>query len=97
MLRQIEADLDDDNEPSEGPGRCLSLAEQAIPGVEFRPFRAGIFKAFGVYRPMVKKQAARGGSFPALQAIGSMSPTRLSLSVVASLQSPLLFGLVPTF
>ena len=34
---------------------------------------------------------------PALPAIGSMSPTRLSLSMVASLQSPLLFGLVPTF
>ena len=33
------------------------------------------------------------GSAPALIRIGSMSPTRLSLSMVASLQSPLLFHL----
>src|SRR2546425_6208246 len=34
------------------------------------------------------------GSAPALFSIGSMSSTRLSLSMVASLQSPLLFHLV---
>ena len=56
MLRQIEADLEDDNEPSEGHVRCLSLAEQTIPAVEFRPLRAGIFKAFGVYRPILESK-----------------------------------------
>jgi len=44
----------------------------------------------------MKKQAARE-AVSALQAIGSMSPTRLSLSMVASLQSPLLFRLASAF
>ena len=44
----------------------------------------------GVYRPMTVFHAVHSarGLAPALLSIGSMSPTRLSLSMVASLQSP---------
>ena len=47
----------------------------------------------GVYRPMAfsSQCTAREELAPALLSIGSMSPTRLSLSMVASLQSPLPF------
>ena len=49
----------------------------------------------GVYRPMTRFLAmlSARGLVPALLNIGSMSPTRLSLSMVASLQSPLPFHL----
>jgi len=58
------------------------------------PLRAGIFKALGVYRPMLVLRlvcAARDCEACALRNIGSMSPARLSLGMVASLQSPLPF------
>jgi len=48
----------------------------------------------GVYRPMTPSGcqcAAREDKFPALLNIGSMSPTRLPLGMVASRQSPLPF------
>ena len=65
-----------------------------------RPFGAGIFKAWRVYRSddslLVGVSAARERSFNktlALSIIGSMSPARLSLSTVASPHCRLLFHL----
>ena len=46
--------------------------------VRFRPFGAGIFKAWGSIVMAFSSHAERRGSTPALLSIGSMSPTRLS-------------------
>jgi len=52
--------------------------------VKIPPLRGGDFQGMRIHRPMPVSR-----SF----AIGTMSPTRLSLSMVASLQSPLPFHL----
>ena len=61
------------------------MEKQRSPGSA--PFGAGIFKASGVYRPMLctvhdeyRIAAAREVIVPTLPMIGSMSPARLSLS-----------------
>src|SRR6266567_8577522 len=54
------------------------------------PFRAGIFKAWGSFDPMEFGESARG--IPALHHRLD-EPARLSLGMVASLQSPLPFRL----
>lgn len=55
-------------------------------------YGAGIFKAWGsIVRCLFLAMHSARGLAPALLSIGSMSPTRLSLSMVASLQCPLPF------
>ena len=63
------------------------------PLVSIPPLRGGDFQGIRVYRSddsCPAMHSARGFA-PALLNIGSMSPTRLSLSMVASRQSPLPF------
>jgi hypothetical protein len=68
--------------------------------MEFRPLvGVGIFKSFGVYHPMLSGLENKRRETPfTLLAIGSMSRTKpLSVSMVTSLQSRLLFRLVQAF
>jgi len=90
MLRQIEPDLEDDNEPSEGPCRRLSRAEHTIL-CSLPPIPGGDFQGIRGLSSDGEKASSARRSFLALPAIGSMSPTRLSRSMVASLQSRFCF------
>jgi hypothetical protein len=74
------------------------MEKQFFPLMKIPPLRGGDFQGMSIYRPM--PVSAYGcparekiPSFSRAVGIGSMSPTRLSLSMVASLQSPLLFHL----
>src|SRR3974377_314830 len=60
------------------------MEKNIFPLVKIPPLRGGDFQGMRIHRPMPVSR-----SF----AIGTMSPTRLSLSMVASLQSPLPFHL----
>src|SRR5712664_4934613 len=74
--------------------RCPGQRETATAAFSFvsriPPFRAGIFKAWGSFDPMKLGKSARG--IPALYHRLD-EPTKLSLGMVASLQSPLPFRL----
>jgi len=91
MNRARHASAFEKNAAPEGVPAQREMERERSPLVSIPPLRGGDFQGIGVYRSDVFWGRARKASLRAQHRLDE--PTKLSLGVVASLQSPLPFHL----